>query len=1287
MNEILRKYQNMLIDLTLDNKTIYLDDIHKGDYFDFYKIRRYSEDIYRNLINFIFSKDNIIKVVEDPLYWHIDRIDGIRNKVLRDKEMRINNFVSNDNFEDIESYKEFLDRFYDKNSSKNLDLLNINYRFLQDIIRDFEQMVDRSEQEDIYIGYPFVEGYINKDNFIRLPLFLIPITLIHDNNEWFVEKRIDEGILVNEYIFILINKIFDIKGTDFPLQYGFDTFNRDIISNLIEYLMTLGIKFKGNEELNIKFSEFNKGDIPKYEDTYLGVKNYLVMGRFNNIPREYNDYEILINSDISNTIIERLLSGEKDKDRRFYKLNDIYVKDRINFSEKKVISISDYNDITVVNSHIHSDKNTTICNLIIDKLSKGNKILVVSKNSDFLNDIYNRFDILRDVILNISKDDLRERVIKQLDKISSLNIDEGAQDRFNKLILDISDKYKIIEGCNSIYNRVENFGLSLQEMYELTMGIFQDSGMDSNFLERFSFNNPVSGCTFSEIVNAIDKIKSEDLINLFINYMEYIIKFKIIDSIREDFKLEDRENYASKLMSIKDKYKEVVLDLDRNEFTLKIAEFMKKGDTPKDKILEELGSDIPYNVSFDDSSSWFKNLSFLKNKKSKKSGDNSREKYDFNYCYNKIDELNNDISFLYNILKPDVFNNIRDRVLSFENITDYIDHLYNMISSLDSFLSNKSKIRELNIIVRDILEFIYNNSINESMMRDNLDRILKFSIFTNIVRKHDKYGDKLLSYKNVDTYLKELFELFRERREGVERFSFNTSSRIAKEYIFENNRDRVIREVIDKDCILDLNNFISRFYDDCLMLFPCFLINADDISSILPMVSNMFDYIIFEDGHEYFVHDIVQYVYRGKRVIIFGDNDQVNLNTKGYSIINSDDDHISYNLISYLQDKHSSYDLNYIYPNRNEILRDISECMFKDNNYIYMPIREKYKDIRNPFEIIKIKLIDGDSLNINLEEFIINLLFKIFKTKNKQESISIITLTKEQKYFILKIIEDRLRIDEKFNLLYYKECQKYGVNGIYISSIDELEYEERDILILFLGIEGDLDDQVSREFKILGDVLGKNKLNILTRISRSCVKIVSCYDMDYIKVNNYSRDNSSMFMRYLYYANEISKGNIDKIMREFSANSLILSKNSNVIDKVYDRLVERGLVVEKNFGTNAYTFDIAIYDNELKSYILFIEFEGSLIQKFKDTMERYVDCFVYFDTLGYNVLKIWSKDLWSDIDTQINNIIDTYNTIKNSILETDNQGEYLVRIKENFWGRFVNVIKNRCNQIVNNNNN
>ncbi len=78
-------------------------------------------------------------------------------------------------------------------------------------------------------------------------------------------------------------------------------------------------------------------------------------------------------------------------------------------------------------------------------------------------------------------------------------------------------------------------------------------------------------------------------------------------------------------------------------------------------------------------------------------------------------------------------------------------------------------------------------------------------------------------------------------------------------------------------------------------------------------------------------------------------------------------------------------------------------------------------------------------------------------------------------------------------------------------------------------------------------------------------------------------------------------------------------------------------------------------------------------------MEQYIDCFIYFDKLGYNVLKIWSKDLWSDIDFQVENIIYNYFLVRDKLLKYNSNRNCVDSLinRNGVLSKFVKIIENR----------
>lgn len=1275
MNDDLKKYQDILVNLTLENKTICLDKIDQKNFFDLYNLNVFNQDVYSNLTDFIFSeKINILKIIDNPLNWENNEIEKIKLSAEKEKEKNIQEFEERDNIKDFKEFNNFLDEFYRDNINKKLDMLNDRYKFMSNVILDLVTLYGKNESKSLYIGYPFVEGYIDNKNYVKMPIFLIPIKLFSKDSSWFIEKDLNSKIRINKYLTLILDKICKVKSVDVKQQFRFgDEFNKEVVYYVLDLIKTYNITLKFEDGfIDKKIEKFSsKLNSCINKKAYLKVKNMMILGNFKVIGSEYEDYECLDGLDLSNNLIYKFLNNiqEEQNDQLLEESlsGKLHIKDSLDFSQKNILKYCSHNRISVINSPIDTGKSTTIFNFILDKISRNKKVLLVSRNSYERDKVYGKFSNLSPIVMKFGdrKKGFYEKFLESFNFIMSFKNDDKVFEKFNKIIDDIENKYSLIKDASEIYNNVENFGLSLQQMYEFTIGIDKEN-LDNMEFKKFTLNNPVSGCTFSEIVSAVNQIKTENLIKTFIEYKEYLNKYKVVSSIREDFDINKIPEFISKIEQLKNKNDSVSLHIDKNECSLKICELLKSFDFTRDEILsrtKEFYNKYEENESNENKSSdsWFKGLSFLKGRKNlKKDSEVDVNEEAITEIYNYYDstcEFLEDLKFLEEILKKDNFNFIKEKVLDFEDITEFITNLKEMLESIDKFLINSCKIKNCDSILSEILNYIYENSINIDMMEEILDKVLKFSILINIMRRQHKYGDILMKYKFVDEYISDIKNLLKDRKNIINDFVLNKVINYAHSFISYDHEEQFVQDIVHKKGS-SIKEYIEEFDNLFLKIFPCVISNYDEISSKLPMIDGMFDYVIIDNAHEYSVADVLPFMFRGKNLVLFGDKNRINFKNKEYKIIYSDNKCNCDNLFKFAIDNYEVKNLRYLYSKNSEVLNDLSNMLF-DNNMIKFPNLLRFSDNRNPFNVFKINSQIIDGVNENEAEFVVELLYDILKTKDINESVGIITLTKKHANLISSILENRIKLEKEFNFLNYKEQKKYSNNlyeGIYIKTLEEIIYEDRrDIIIFSLG--SGFNDQGCFEFHVdgLDGYIGLNQLNILSKISKKDFKIVSSFDIENFDIDNYENENIKLLKKYLFYAKMISNGKIQESMEEINNFKFEEYKflGKDIIYDVQQKLIKNGLIVDRNVGNLTYKFDLGIYDIDLKKYILLLDFDGKLINRFSNDIERNIESLIYFDKFECNVLKLWSRDLWSDLDVQINNIMDFYKKIKIKIESND----------------------------------
>lgn len=230
------------------------------------------------------------------------------------------------------------------------DEATVMRRHLKDLSRNIKQVEDETGSQYCYLGFPFLEGHIDQDHYIRGPLVLFPISIYfgrEGNNEigWYV-KFLDSAPIFNHTLFATLEKIGGFKMNDSfesdfeDMMTSFESttnFEDDFISNLSNLLTTNGLtlestttdiinnddKSKMNFTLTLK--NISQDEIESLGRQPFRIKNYKIIGSFpQGESAIYQDYENLISKlqsgDVNDFITDIL--DETDSPLEFAEDND-----------------------------------------------------------------------------------------------------------------------------------------------------------------------------------------------------------------------------------------------------------------------------------------------------------------------------------------------------------------------------------------------------------------------------------------------------------------------------------------------------------------------------------------------------------------------------------------------------------------------------------------------------------------------------------------------------------------------------------------------------------------------------------------------------------------------------------------------------------------------------------------------------------------------------------------------------------------------------------------------------
>lgn len=625
-----------------------------------------------------------------------------------------------------------------------------------------------------------------------------------------------------------------------------------------------------------------------------------------------------------------------------------------------------------------------------------------------------------------------------------------------------------------------------------------------------------------------------------------------------------------------------------------------------------------------------------------------------------IDKFKLDIEILNNLIKEDNQFEYKDKILKGYNLNDYINTLIEGIKVYENVSEFKFKIDKLENISIKVLDYIFDNSKDEDHGRIILDELLEFTVLYQIneIEKNERvsidiYQEFSKIVNNVNINLSSRRSLIPQyisdklNKRFDENIKNNTSKLHSKEFERQANKKRQLWPI---------RRYIKQFDDLLLDLFPCWLLGPETVSEILPLESRMFDLVIFDEASQMFIESAIPTIYRGKKVIIAGDDKQLRPSSTFTAKIESEEEHEELEVAAALEEEslldlakvnYDSVCLNYHYRSKYDELINFSNYAFYNGKLDVSPNTIKTDLTKNkPIERVK---VDGrwiDRKNEVEAKEVVKLVKDILNNRNKNESIGIITFNSTQQDLIEDMLEYECSNDIEFRNLYNIEKNRIENNediSLFIKNIENVQGDERDIIIFSTGYAPNEKNRVSLNFGSLSKDGGENRLNVaISRAKEKIYVVTSIEPEQLVNVESSKNRGPKLLKKYLEYVRAVSNG--DKESAKIVLNSVLDSdvERNTVVkfdsifeEEVYDALTKEGFDVDTQIGVSGYKIDLGIYDKVTSKYILGIECDGAAYHSSKEARERDIHRQRYLESRGWKIFRIWSKDWWKDSDKEI----------------------------------------------------
>ena len=537
------------------------------------------------------------------------------------------------------------------------------------------------------------------------------------------------------------------------------------------------------------------------------------------------------------------------------------------------------------------------------------------------------------------------------------------------------------------------------------------------------------------------------------------------------------------------------------------------------------------------------------------------------------------------------------------------------------------------------------------------------------------------SFNSINDKKKLIPKLIRERLDnGIEQNK--RYSNAGRELFYKD----ILREATKKRKKLPLRQYIEKFSESVFEILPCWLLTPEVASQILPLKKDLFDIVIYDEASQILVETAIPTIYRGKKIVVAGDDKQLQPTLLGKKRINEDEDEDEeeefeedttvtevLSLLDLAKERYAHTILSYHYRAKYPELINFSNYAFYEGKLVVAPSKEKLK--KPPIERIMVKNGIWTKARNNEEEaeVVYKLVKDLLLNREEKESIGIITFNSSQQTYIREYLDYVSEEDIEFRTLY--EAEKNRIDGsedksIFIKNIENVQGDEREIIIFSVGYAPDsVTGRVVSRFGSLSMPGGENRLNVaVSRAKKKCY-VVTSIEPESLNVETTKNEGPKLLKKFLQYSRAVSEKNTDMvktilrdicIIQNNKVASLSDSFESPFEEKVCNALREKGLEVHTQIGDSGYRIDLGIYSITEEKYILGIECDGAMYHSSKNARERDIYRQKFLEMKGWTIHRIWSKDWWRNPNLEVSKILNVINNLKSYI----NDDKVLPKLKE-----------------------
>ncbi len=451
----------------------------------------------------------------------------------------------------------------------------------------------------------------------------------------------------------------------------------------------------------------------------------------------------------------------------------------------------------------------------------------------------------------------------------------------------------------------------------------------------------------------------------------------------------------------------------------------------------------------------------------------------------------------------------------------------------------------------------------------------------------------------------------------------------------------LLKESAKKRRLMPIRSLLQRIPNLLPRLKPCLLMSPISVSQFLTPELMKFDLILYDEASQIVPEDAVGSIYRGKTIVVAGDNKQLPPTSFFQKSLMEDIDwdemtEGDVEVFDSILDECLGIGLpvktlRWHYRSRHETLIAFSNEHFYNRTLITFPAAAaENATLGVKLVYVEDAIYDRGGLRNNPKEAetVANLVFDHFE-KYPEKTLGVVTFSIAQMETVEEAIESRLRERPEFERFFTED----RLEGFFVKNLENVQGDERDVMVFSVGYGRDQQRQMTLNFGPLNKAGGERRLNVAVTRAREKVVLVTSIEAADIQIGASSTAGVEALRGYLEYAEKTHE----------------TSKSAPQLGK-YDSAVEEAVAQEishmdydavPKVGHSAYPIDIGVVDPANPGcYLLGIECDGATYRASNSARDRDRLREQVLSQLGWKIHRIWSPDWVARRESEVRRLKD-----------------------------------------------